>query len=222
MDQQERSNDFIVAIDRMLEGWQSNVWTAIPGTIVSYNSDEKSASVQPSIKALVTKQDGTTTWVNLPILLDCPVHFPSGGGFSLTFPIAEGDECLVVFSSRCIDAWWQSGGSQVQAETRMHDLSDGFVFVGFSSIPNVTPNISADSVQLRSEDGSSFVEITASGDVNLKASGNISMETTQEVRIKATSLELDGDLNCTGEGTFNNGANTVGQHRHAGGPLPTG
>ena len=29
--------------------------------------------------------------------------FPGGGGFALTFPVAAGDECLVVFASRCID-----------------------------------------------------------------------------------------------------------------------
>ena len=45
----------------------------------------------------------------------------------MTFPIKTGDECLVVFACRAIDVWWQSGGVQPPAETRMHDLSDGFV-----------------------------------------------------------------------------------------------
>ena len=64
-----------------------------------------------------------------------PVVFPGGGGFALTFPVAAGDECLVVFASRCIDAWWQSGGVGEPMEPRMHDLSDGFALIGVRSQP---------------------------------------------------------------------------------------
>ncbi|MCL9653139.1 hypothetical protein L2088_00345 [Pseudomonas protegens] len=94
-----------------------------------------------------------------PLLLDCPVQFPAGGGCTLTFPVAKGDECLVVFSSRCIDAWWQSGGIQVQAELRMHDMSDGFALLGFRSLPRMIPGISTSAVQLRSDHSSAFIEV---------------------------------------------------------------
>ena len=44
-----------------------------------------------------------------------------------------GDECLVIFSERCIDAWWALGGVQPLAELRAHDYSDGFAILGVRS-----------------------------------------------------------------------------------------
>ena len=102
----------------------------MPAVIVDFDPVAMTCSAQPAIRARVTAPSGGQQHMPLPLLLDCPVYFPSGGNCTLTFPVKPGDECLVVFASRCIDAWWQSGGVQDQAEMRMHDLSDGFVFVG--------------------------------------------------------------------------------------------
>ena len=100
-----------------------------------------------------------------------PVYFPSGGNCTLTFPVKPGDECLVVFASRCIDAWWQSGGVQDQAEMRMHDLSDGFVFVGCAR-SRVLPSVNTGATELRSDDGSTFLRLDpASQKVKIVAPG---------------------------------------------------
>ena len=150
--QLERVNDNQEALRLALEGHQAQVWTALPGIIESFDADAVTCTVQPAIKAEVRAPDGSTEWVSLPLLLDCPVAFQRGGGGTLTFPIAKNDECLVIFASRCIDAWWSAGGVQVQSEFRMHDLSDGFVIVGPYSQPTKIWNISTNSVQLRSND----------------------------------------------------------------------
>jgi Phage protein Gp138 N-terminal domain/GpV Apex motif len=93
--------------------------------------------------------------------------FPSAGGLTLTLPIAQGDEILVVFASRCIDAWWQNGGIQIPMEMRMHDLSDGFAIPGPRSQPNTLTGISTTSAQLRTDAGTSFIELTKTGIINL-------------------------------------------------------
>lgn len=145
-----------------LDGMRAGLWTALPGIIQSFSGGGAfplTCAVQPAIKVLVRQQDGTVESTALPMLVDCPVQFPSGGNCSLTFPVAPGDECLVVFADRCIDAWWQSGGVQEQAEVRMHDLSDGFVLLGFRSKPRALSGVSATSAQLRSEDGSTYIEM---------------------------------------------------------------
>jgi len=162
---------------------QSGIWTALPGIVQSFDPVAMTCTVQPSISLQARSDDGTMSPINLPVLLDCPVVFPTGGGCTLTFPIKPGDECLVVFSSRCIDSWWQLGGVQGQYRLRMHDLSDGFVMVGPRSKPRVlSPSVSTSTVQLRSDDGSAFVEIhptthqihaKTSGDILAEATGNI-------------------------------------------------
>ena len=59
----------------------------------------------------------------------------------------------------CIDAWWSQGGVQVQAEKRRHDLSDGFAIMGTWSQSRRVANYSATSAQLRSETGTSLIDM---------------------------------------------------------------
>lgn len=176
MDQRERSNDYEESVRAALDGRQSKMWTALPGVIQSFNAEAETAVVQTAIQAKQSTPDGSVKLVTMPLCLDCPVQFPGGGGVSLTFPVAAGDECLVVFSSRAIDGWWQSGGVQAPVEARMHDLSDGFVLLGFRSQPRVLSGISTTTAQLRSDDGSTFVELDPEAQtLNLVAPGGITL-----------------------------------------------
>ncbi|CAN0620559.1 Gp138_N domain-containing protein [Burkholderia multivorans] len=159
MDRKERVDDPLAALRAALRGWQAGIWTALPGIIDSFDDVAMTCVVQPAIKVPIRASDGTVTTVALPQLVDCPVQFPAGGNCTLTFPVKPGDECLVVFASRCIDAWWQSGGVQEQAELRMHDLSDGFALLGVRSRPRALANVSASSTQLRSDDGATYIDL---------------------------------------------------------------
>lgn len=162
MDRRERVDDPEVALREAFDGLRAGVWTALPGIIESFSSSASApptCSVQPAIKANVRNVDGSIASVALPLLVDCPVQFPSGGNCTLTFPVKQGDECLVVFASRCIDGWWQAGGVQEQAELRMHDLSDGFVLLGFRSTPRALAGVSTVATQLRADDGATFIEM---------------------------------------------------------------
>ncbi|MBB3004353.1 hypothetical protein FHX57_006735 [Paraburkholderia tropica] len=201
--QLERVNDNQEALRLALEGHQAQVWTALPGIIESFDAGAVTCVIQPAIKAQVRAQDGSLEWVPLPLLLDCPVVFPRGGGCTLTFPIAQGDECLVVFSSRCIDAWYTAGGVQVQSEFRMHDLSDGFALPGPFSQSTKISNISTGAAQLRSNDGEAYLQLNPTsheidivtqtnwsanvgGNTTINVTGNASI-TAQNVAVNATS-----------------------------------
>lgn len=182
MKRTERINQLQQAIQAALTGRQVGIWTALPGTVVSYDSARMTLVVQPTIQAQVMAQDGTLSWVTLPQLLDVPICFPNGGGFMMTFPIEVDDEVLVVFSSRCIDNWWYQGGVQTQAELRLHDLSDGFAIIGPRSLPRVLTGISTDSVQLRTDAGTTFIELKE-GQINIVGNVHVvgSIEATDEI-----------------------------------------
>ena len=114
--------------ERMLSNsLMQSLHVSLPGTVVSYDSDKRTVNVQPAIRP-------NNSTVLPPMLLDVPVFFPG----NLLFPVNVGDECLVVFSDRCMDEWFANGGVNVASLSRMHDLSDGFAFVGFSSLPNTS------------------------------------------------------------------------------------
>jgi phage baseplate assembly protein V len=187
-----------------LAGLQSRMWTALPGIVRSFDATAMTCEIQPAIQGKRRDEDGEITLVNLPVLLDCPVFFPHAGGCSLTFPIKAGDEVLVVFSCRAIDLWWQSGGVQPPVEVRMHDLSDGFCLPGVYSQPNVIPSVSTDAVQLRSDDGQAFVEITPSShDIAIKTPSDINVECTdisiqcEKMSVTCTETEISASAEFT-------------------------
>jgi hypothetical protein len=202
MDFRERLNDPDEAVRAAFDAFQAKLHTAMPGVIVSYNPATMTAVVQPTIKFEVRGQDGEWRQARLPQIPDVPVQLSGGGGFSCTFPLAAGDEGWLVFAERCIDGWWQNGGVQAQVEHRMHDLSDPAFFPKVRSKPNaLNPPPSATTAQLRSDDGTTFVEVTPGGIVNIVAPFGVTVTAPF--------------LNCTGNITALSGSpSSVGLTTH--------
>lgn len=149
---------------------------ALPGIIQSFDPESLTAVVQPAIRYIERDNDGNKSTKDYPLLVDVPVIFPRGGGCTLTFPVSEGDECLVIFADRCIDFWWQSGGIQEPADGRMHDLSDAFCIVGPQSQAKKISGISTSAVELRSDDGSAKLSLNpASGEISGTAPGGFNL-----------------------------------------------
>lgn len=203
---QERTEDPEEAMLLALEGWQAGIWTALPGILDSFDTAKMTCVVQPTIMGVWRNPDGSTKRVTLPQCLDVPIFFPSGGGYTLTFPVKKDDEGLLVFSSRCIDAWWQNGKVQPAPELRMHDLSDGFFFPGFRSVPRVLSNISTTSVQLRADDASSYVDIAA-GLMTLKHPTKLLVDTP--LAEFKTDVKIDGKLTVVGDTSLGGGAKKI-------------
>ena len=191
MRREELLNDPEEAFRLGLEGNRAGLWTALPGTVTAVDLDTQTVSVQPAVQARITEPGGASRLADLPLLVDVPIVWPRGGGFALTFPVQPGDEVLVVFAARCIDAWWQSGGSAAPAEDRMHDLSDGFAILGPTSQPRKLGGVDGQKVQLRNEDGSTFVEIGPSGIVAVTATAEIRLK-APIVRIESPAISLNG------------------------------
>lgn len=154
----ERTMDEIEIARRTLDAASIDLRVAAPGIIQSVNYGRQTCTVQLAIREQLN-HEGDLEWVDIPILPDVPFFVYSGGGYCLTLPVAPGDECLVVFGDSCMDAWWQNGGVQNQADHRRHDLSDGFAIVGFRSQPNVVGGFSSGSAMLRNASGSAYIEI---------------------------------------------------------------
>lgn len=103
-------------------------------TIQSFDSAKQTVTASLNYKktTLQRKSDGTyeNVLIDYPLLLDVPVIFLGGGAFRLTFPVANGDTCLILFNDRDIDNWVQSGQVGPVASSRMHSFSDGIALVG--------------------------------------------------------------------------------------------
>jgi hypothetical protein len=239
MDRQERSPDEEEILRLAFRSMQARLWTALPGIVQKFDAAANTVDVQPTINGVVTNPDGSTSSLQMPVLLDCPVAWQGGGDCTLTFPIKQGDECLVVFASRCINGWWAQGGVQDPPKLRMHNLSDGFALVGLKSKPS-TFAIDTSSVQLRSDDGQAYVSINptshevkiqTSGDLNVHAdgnsgsratstaSGNITATATQ-ISLNGVTIDTSGNLNSpatiTGTTDVVGGGKSLKTHKHTG------
>ncbi|MER1496684.1 phage baseplate protein [Enterobacter cloacae] len=171
----------------------ANARSSLPGIIQSFDPETVTCVVMIAVKTSTPapfESPESSQSVDYPLLVDVPVVFPRGGGVTLTFPIKAGDECLVVFSSRCIDFWWQNGDVQERADNRLHDLSDAFVIPGPQSQVKKISGISTSAAQLRTDDGAAFVEVAIGGD--------ITATTTSNVTINAPKITLNGDVTING------------------------
>lgn len=201
MDYSERYEDRVGALRAALVGHQASVWTALPGIIQSFDPDTLTAQIQPAIQSTFTGPDQQQKFVTLPVLPDVPVVLPHGGTYAATFPISAGDECLVVFASRCIDGWWDQGGVQPQSDARMHDLSDGFAIPGAWSQKTKLSNWSTTTAQLRTTDGTVYAEIDAPNQKARLVSNGVIIEADSAnnvVNVIAPTVQVTGNVQVAG------------------------
>jgi hypothetical protein len=231
---QERHVDPHELQQMMLDRRQSQIHTAMPAQIVSYDPAKMTVTVQPALQLTHFKRDGTREPVTIAHIQDVPVWFPSGGGHILTFPIAAGDECLLVFSERSIDFWYQHGGVQKPSDLRMHDINDPICLVGMRPQTGVLggaasgrssgPAAHGGAAQLRSDDGNTVITLDGpGGGVTIKTGGVTIVSNAGGVTLTAPTVTIKGDLKVTGEVTAKSGGGfvTLSQHIQAGQkPIP--
>lgn len=107
------------------------------GTIESYAALTNTAKVKINFQLKM----GNGEIIEYPLLDDCPVFTLSGGNSFVSCPIANGDNCIVLFNDRNIDNWYLTGETTTPADTRAHSIADGIVLVGINPIndPKQTP-----------------------------------------------------------------------------------
>lgn len=194
---------------------QSQIWTSLPGTIQSVDYEKMTCTVLPAIMGFTYSPDanGVMRRVdhNMPLLVDCPIHFQGSSSATFTFPVAKGDECSIHFFCRNMDYWYQNGGVVPQtqgADVRLHDLSDAYVIPGIRSQPNIIANgISQTEAQLRSKDGTTTISLNPT-------TNEITITSTSKVTINTPTLFINGNVIVNGEVTAND--IPVSAHEHSG------
>ena len=157
-----------------------------------------------------------------------PVYYPSGGGFTLTFPIAAGDECIVLFNDRQIDNWLATGAGKPPIVGRAHDLSDGLALVGIRNNTRALTAVSTTTTQLRSDAGTTYVEIAGGGIVNVVAPTGMTITSptvtitgiiaVQNVNSLSNPCSINGTINATGDVVAQTGGTNISltNHKHHG------
>ncbi|MDN7790436.1 Gp138 family membrane-puncturing spike protein [Burkholderia contaminans] len=209
-----------LALANALRGELLKVRTAFPGVVVSFDGDARTAVVRAAIDAQLADGSGA----ELPLLVDVPVSFPTGGGFVIEWPLKAGDEGQVIINDRCIDGWFASGRNGPPLDLRMHDLSDASFIPGIRSKPNVPGGFDAGALVIRQIDGPARFRMDSGGKIELDgAQFRVKCPAIFEQLLRyqagmageggGAGTQITGDINHSG-GTITSNGVTVDQHEH--------
>lgn len=182
----------------------------LPGRIVSYDASTQTATIKICAERITNNTNELDVLEEYGNLVNVPVHTPSGGGWSMTFPIKENDTCMVVFSQVGYDHWMflnrdkagTLGGVPKPWLHRCLSLNDSYAIVGFNTIPNPIPNLSPTDSEWRNTDKTQKITLAESGDISIDSPTNID--------ITAPNVSITGDLQITGEVNITGGITSTG------------
>lgn len=130
-------------LNSSFQAYMSNVHTALPGKIESFDPTTNKASVLPLIK----KKFENGEVLNMPIISNVPVVFPSTQKGGIVFPISKGDGCLILFSERSLEQFLSGGVSEVEpGDPRKFSMTDGICLPGL--YPFGSPGTTGNGVDL--------------------------------------------------------------------------
>jgi len=183
------------------------------GTIQTFDPATQLASIQIAMKQVKdVLEDGTKTFQEYPVLLECPVVVLFGGVDFLSMPIQPGDSCIVLFNDREIDQWLYHGDGQYPVTVRLHDISDAFALVGIRSLTNSIASYLSNGIRLSHGNGSSQIDLKTALIESVAALflHHGSMEITE-------NLKVDEDAEVVGDALVRGGLTVLGDTKGNGG-----
>lgn len=117
--------------------------TAIPGRVVTYNPVLQVADVEIIVRNPLETADGSILHEEFAVVPNVKVRWPRGGGFSIHFPLAEGDHVLLIFCEASIAMWRETGQPGEVGDLRRHDLSHAIALPGIEPDDDPIPVLDA-------------------------------------------------------------------------------
>lgn len=136
-------------------------------TVQSFNSAELTVTATINYPKTFYRPDPVTgiispISISYPVLVDCPVMLPQGGGFAVTCPIQQGDTCVILFNDRALDNWFKTGQILPLNSNRLHAFEDGMAFVGLRAATNPLNNYEAAAAVIQDPSGQIQVGVSSS------------------------------------------------------------
>lgn len=196
--------------------------TCYPAKITSFDPESQTCTCEILIKRIIADNQKTETSRSIPPLIDVPLLFMQTADFAITTPVKPGDECLLIFSSRDIDNWNETGRSMEPRTRRKFNLSDAFALPMARSKLNIIENYNPDDIEIRNKSNESKVVLKNNGDILLKNNSKIEIQTPNLV-INA-NIDISGDVNVTGsiEATSDVKAGAISLNSHVHGGVQSG
>lgn len=128
-------------LDKFITYKISNVHTAFPCIVKSYDASKRRANLIPCIKRkLKNKITNQYEFTDLPVLVNVPVLYFGTSKGGIHIPLEKGDNVLVIFSECCLDKWKITSGSGIKDEDpRRFSIADAICIPGLQAFefPNI-------------------------------------------------------------------------------------
>ena len=163
----------------------------LPARIVEFFPEDQTATIQICAETIFSSADSISDSKLREPLEGVPVHTVGGGGWHLTMPIKAGDTCIISFSQIGYDHWLyedkDEGGLVANLPAphlkRQFSEDDGFVTVGFNTIPRAIAEFSDVNSEWRNDDATQIIR--------LKEDLSIEIDSTVSVTINAPSVVVN-------------------------------
>lgn len=138
-----------------MEARLAEVHVGMPGTVLSYNPANQTATVQLALQRSYEDATGARQVETIAPLQLVPVVWTRGGGARMTMPLAKGDPVWVQFSESCIDQYilGSGGGVSDPGDDRRHAVSDAVCYPGCSPFKNALKSVPTDAASFGMDDG---------------------------------------------------------------------
>lgn len=178
------------------------------GTVQTFYPEDQTADVTVNYTKTFQQIDGVGN-INVvaqpyPMLVKCPVIFLGGGQGAITFPVTEGDECLILFGDRDFSLWQIGQNGSVPNTGRLHSISDAIVLVGLRSMPRAITDFDTDGLAIRY--GDNKVKVTES-DATIVVGGTTVTVNSGGMTVAAGSSTFA--ISSDGTISFNNGVELI-------------
>lgn len=113
-------------IQKQINTSLASIFTALPASIVTYDSSKKTCSVQINLKK--TYRSGDV--ISYPIIHNVPVLFYQTATTLISLPLKKGDQVLLIFCQRSLDEWHNKDGELTPEDSRKFDINDAIAIPG--------------------------------------------------------------------------------------------
>lgn len=173
---------------QILAGQKTELHTAMPGTVVSYDATNQVADIRPGIKRVIpaTSDEVEDRVEELPILPAVPVAWPRAGTFFVHGVLVAGDGVLLVFCEADINAWLEGNTSSDPGTPERHGLSGAVAVPGLFPSSSSIGTVSSSNPKIGIDGDVNAIEFTSS-QVRCGGSASLAMATGLQAMFDAIS-----------------------------------
>ena len=158
----DRETDFrslTTVLRLVLDEFRRTLLTSVPGIVEEFDPETRRARVQPALQMRLS----SGKLLSQAPLLDVPVIFPSGGGYTMLFQLVPGDPVQVFFTHRGLSEFKQSLAESPPSPGRIISATDAVLIPGWGGRAGelaLSPAVE-EGVSLQREDGTASIRLTA-------------------------------------------------------------